>query len=347
MPYRKQKIKDNFIALFDKMQYSNFSFELATEGSQLFIKISDMESGVADSIKFFAFLTKSFSQMILSGEISISKLFKTNSIGKFKSVSDFWVEVDNQRKEKNKYIEGDELNITGLLSPYGPLTPSHPMSKPGYSVEGWEAMGELDVEDAEDYDVQDAIIYGDRVIRIPYATNKIYYGGLYDILYGISNISLPIFIEESFIKNEKYELHNLWKEKYSPGRCVEIKGQLLEIKKPYSEIIPEMPKKYTTLPNYGLYVKDIKYSSNPYGVTHIATSVAWLNKDLEERMLTHYFNVQNKSQFRMAEGLLQEQREEHKNTLFFDYDSTKYLSKKKQKDTPILNEILHEILFSI
>jgi len=69
-----------------------------------------------------------------------------------------------------------------------------------------------------------------------------------------------------------------------------------------------------------------------------------MNKKHEERMLTHYFNIQNLTQLKFVDSLLQIERDKHKENMIFDYDGLKYLNPKLRKLLPQYNEMLREWL---
>ena len=171
-------------------------------------------------------------------------------------VGDFWAKILQHMtdfKDEKPLIE-----VFGLLSPYGPLTPAHPMSRPGYSVEGWEALGELETEDTEEYDTHDGFIYGDRVIRLSQPRHQRFYGGLYDPYFGISNVSLPLYLDQCVFNPKKpqlAELKEMWQYPTVGGKIVRIKGRLLEIPNFYMQFIPQLPEQFCTLPSFGLEVE--------------------------------------------------------------------------------------------
>jgi hypothetical protein len=77
----------------------------------------------------------------------------------------------------------------------------------------------------------------------------------------------------------------------------------------------------------------------PDGITHMAVSVCW-PKQGEERMLTHYFNVQDRGQFDIAERLLNRSREIHSKSLLFKYDDLACSSPEWKHRIPEYNEML-------
>lgn len=75
------------------------------------------------------------------------------------------------------------------------------------------------------------------------------------------------------------------------------------------------------------------------GVTHMAVSVSWERRE-EERMLTHYFNVQDRRQFETAEELLERGRENHTKSLLLNYDDFACFSPEWKHRLPKYNEML-------
>lgn len=263
-------------------------------------------------------------------------LLGKHSERKFRNVGEFWTGVQKERLEQGAIIE-----VSGLLSPYAPFIPAHPMSRPGYTIEGWELLGELETEDTEEYDVRDGIIYGDRVVRLSKTRNKKYYAGLYNHDYGISNISIPLLVDSSIVNKKKSGLSNLWKDRFTRGRFVKLKGNLIKILNFYSTFINQVPEKYRNLPSYALEVGEIIESYEPKGVTHIAISVSWQNRKREEKMLTHYFNVQDLDQLKLANELIDVPREKHE--ILFDYDDLRVKNRMRKK-IPEYNELLRDWL---
>ena len=119
---------------------------------------------IADKLtgRVLEYTLRRFTHLYEEGEVTLSEVFgRTIPDMKYQGVGEFWAKVHRNKMEKGSLVE-----ISGLLSPYGPLMPAHPMSRPGYTVEGWAAMGDLCAEDTEEYDTRDGFIYGDRVIRL-------------------------------------------------------------------------------------------------------------------------------------------------------------------------------------
>ena len=259
----------------------------------------------------------------------------------YRHVPDFWEYIGMSEKGKGKF--GVPIKLTGLLIPYGPLTPAHPMSRPGYSIGGWENMGDLGVEDTEEYDVQDSITYGDRVIRLSRPDKGIYYGGLYDAEFGISIVGLPLYIDKSCLKGKrKGDLHELWEEEISVGIWARIQGNLIALPNFYA-LIDQTPSQYKRLPSFGVEVLKVERWQSPQGHTHISASIGW-ERSHRERMLTHYFNVQDRTEFREAETLLQEARQRNANVLQIDYDNEKYLSGRWKRELPKYNQMLEYLI---
>lgn len=286
--------------------------------------------------QIMCFILRNFKNIISGGEL-FEAVKGIRREKEYSSVGQFWTEIENDKLEHGTLIE-----ITGLLSPYAPLVPSHPLSRPGYTVEGWESMGDLDTKDTEDYDLQDSLLYGDRIIKLPVSPSKKYYAGLYDYNYGLSNVGLPLYVDTTFTSTKKYGLDTLWKYHYSIGRFVKIKGNLIKLENPYKNFAKQLPKDCIKRQNFGLEVTDMILSENPKGVTHISASVVWFDKEKNEKMLAHYFNVQNLKQLKLADFLLQEERDSNIKNLAFDYDDLKYLHPKYIKVIPKYNEMLRD-----
>ncbi|MBI2850063.1 MAG: hypothetical protein HYX80_03360 [Chloroflexi bacterium] len=248
----------------------------------------------------------------------------------------FWAIMALSEKEKRKFAI--PITVTGLLSPYGPLTPAHPMSRPGYSIQGWVNLGDLGVEDTEEYDTRDAIVYGDRVLRLSQPMRGKYYAGLYDAEFGISNVALPLYMDQSCLRGT---LNELWQNAMSAGVWARIRGNLIAVPNFYA-LIEQTPELYKKLPSFGVEVTKIEKWSQPMGYTHISASVAWERSG--EKMMTHYFNVQDHAEFEQAESLLQQAREKNSRVLQFDYDDEKYLSGRWKRNLPKYNEMLAYLL---
>lgn len=266
---------------------------------------------------------------------------------RYSGVGEFWTKVVGHGLENDALIE-----ITGLLSPYGPLTPAHPMSRPGYTVEGWEAMGKLETEDTEEYDTRDGFIYGDRVLCLSRPRHQKYYAGLYDAYFGISNVSIPLYVDEIAFRPRRHELRQLrelWQYPMSGGRIVKVKGRLRNIPNFYAQFVSQpsvkssepyrLPEQYCSLPSFGLEVFKIEVLPEPQGVTHMAISLCW-DKKGDERLLTHYFNVQDRAQFEKAEQLLERGRQSHTKSLLFNYDDLACFSPSWKHKLPEYNEWL-------
>lgn len=84
---------------------------------------------------------------------------------------------------------------------------------------------------------------------------------------------------------------------------------------------------------------EIDTSQAPDGVTHISATVSWRKRE-EERMVTHYFNMQDKQQFTIAESRLEEARKKHDRFLLFNYDDIACLSPEWRHKLPEYNEML-------
>jgi len=276
-----------------------------------------------------------FTHLYEEGEVTLSEVFgRTIPDEKYQGVGDFWAKIQRDNLDPNSLIE-----ISGLLSPYGPIMPAHPMSRPGYTIEGWECIGDLGVDDTEEYDTRDGFIYGDRVIRLSTPRNNKYYAGLYDPYFGISNVSIPLYVDKNALRANKTDLKALWRHPMTGGNIVRLKGRLKEIPNFYSQFAKQLPAQYRNLPSYGLEVFEIKPVTDFKGVTHMAVTVSW-KKRREERMITHYFNVQDKSQFEAAEDLLEDERDRHSKSLLYNYDDLTCFSPDWRHRIPEYNEML-------
>lgn len=276
-----------------------------------------------------------FTHLYEKGEVTLSEVFgRTIPDKQYQGVGDFWAKVIRDNLAPNSLIE-----ISGLLSPYGPLMPAHPMARPGYTIQGWEAIGDLGVEDTEEYDTRDGFIYGDRVIHLSTPRNNKYYAGLYDPYFGISNVSLPLYVDKDAIRAKNMDLRALWEHPMTGGNIVRLKGRLKEIPSFYSQFVNQLPAPHCSLPSFGLEVFEIKPVTAPNGVTHMAVTVSWKKRN-EERMITHYFNVQDKSQFEAAEYLLEDGRDRHSKSLLFNYDDLTCFSPNWKHKIPEYNEML-------
>lgn len=284
------------------------------------------------------YMLRRFAHIYEDGEVKLTEVFgREIPDQRYPGVGDFWAKALNHGLSNDALVE-----VRGLLSPYGPLMPAHPMSRPGYTVEGWEALGELETEDTEEYDTRDGLIYGDRVIRLSQPRHQKYYAGLYDPYFGISNVSIPLYLDQRVFDPKKPELRELkesWQYPMIGGRIVKVKGRLREISNFYAQFVPQFPEQYCTLPSFGLEVFKIEILPEPDGVTHMAVSVSWEKRD-EERMLTHYFNVQDRRQFETAEELLERGRDNHSKSLLFNYDDLACFSPEWKHRLPKYNEML-------
>lgn len=276
-----------------------------------------------------------FTHIYEAGEITLSEVFgRTIPDKRYQRVSDFWAKLVKDKLEPGALIE-----ISGLLSPYGPLMPAHPMSRPGYTVEGWEALGDLNAKSTEEYDTRDGFIYGDRVIRLSAPRHNKYYAGLYDPYFGISNISIPLYVDRKAFKSSRINLETLWQHPMDAGKIAKVKGRLKQIPNFYSQFTDQLPEQYCTLPSFGLEVFEIEKVAEPDGITHMAVTVSWKKRD-EERMITHYFNVQEQNQFAAVEKLLGGERERHSKSLLFNYDDLACFSPAWRFRIPEYNEML-------
>lgn len=321
---------------------ANAAIELIPTGTSYGISVvaSPLVGKIAGKAtkRVLRYLLRRFTHIYEGGEVKLSDIFgREVPDQRYQGVGDFWAKILEHRLEDNALIE-----ITGLLSPYGPLMPAHPMSRPGYTVEGWEALGELETKDTEEYDTRDGMIYGDRVIRLSMPRDKRYYAGLYDAYFGISNVSIPLYINQSVFSSRKPELNELkeiWQYPMVGGKIVRIKGRLKEIRNFYAQFSSQLPVQYCNLPSFGLEVFKIEVFSGVTGVTHMAVSIGW-DKSKEERLLTHYFNVQDKKQFEIAEYLLEKGRSSHDKSLLFNYDDLACFSREWKYKIPLYNDML-------
>lgn len=288
--------------------------------------------------RLLRYLLRRYAHVYEEGEIKLTEfLGREIPERRYQGVGDFWAKILRDRPSFKD--EKPLIQISGLLSPYGPLMPAHPMSRPGYTVEGWEAMGELETEDAEEYDTRDGFIYGDRVIRLSRPRHQKYYGGLYDLYFGISNVAIPLYVDTVAFDRKNRELQDLWQYPTVGGKRVTVKGRLTELPNFYGQFAGQLPEHYCRLPSFGLEVFKFEQASEPDGITHMAVSVSWPKRD-EERMLTHYFNVQDRQQFITAEELLERGREAHTKALLFNYDDLACFSPEWKHKLPKYNEML-------
>jgi hypothetical protein len=309
--------------------YSVYSAVLPVAGEALSTASGIVVYNVLD------YMIRRFTNVYESGEVTLSEVSRgTIPDARYRGVSEFWAKF-----ERDGLSHGALVEITGLLSPYGPLTPSHPMSRPGYSVGGWKAMGDLEAHGTEEYDEMDSLIYGDRVIRLSEPRYNTYYAGIYDAYYGIANVALPLYLDSDTRQFKKYELHELWKYPQASGRIVTLKGRLRRIKNYYAQLKKQVPDKYRQLPSFGLEVFDIVAIRETEGVTHVSASIGW-SHNTQERMITNYYNVQDKDEFIAAERELEATRRKHSNSLIFNYDDVACLSKRWQHKLPEYNEWL-------
>lgn len=321
---------------------ANAALELIPKGASFGIAIVATPVGgeIAGKVtkRVLRYMLRRFVHIYEDGEVKLTEVFGREIPDKrYQGVGDFWAKVLEHGLKNDALVE-----IRGLLSPYGPLTPAHPMSRPGYTVEGWESLGELETEDTEEYDTRDGFIYGDRVIRLSRPRHQKYYAGLYDAYFGISNVSIPLYVDQGAFspkKPELRELKELWQYPMTGGKIVKVKGRLREIPNFYAQFVPQLPQQYCTLPSFGLEVFKIEVASEHEGVTHMAVSVSW-DKRAEERMLTHYFNVQDRRQFETAEELLESARDSHTHSLLFNYDDLSCFSPEWKHRLPRYNEML-------
>ena len=282
---------------------ANAALELIPRGTSFGVSIvaSPLAGGIVGKAtkRALRYMLHRYTHVYEQGEIRLSELIgREIPDRRYKGVGDFWATVLQHGLDDGALVE-----ISGLLSAYGPLMPAHPMSRPGYTVEGWEALGEIESEDTEEYDARDGFIYGDRVIRLSRPRRQKYYAGLYDPYFGISNVSIPLYVDQAVFGRRHRDLKALWLYPMVAGKIVRLKGRLIQIPSYYEQFDGQLPGQYCKLPSFGLEIFKIDRVVEPDGVTHMAVTVSWDRRG-EERMLTHYFNVQDRKQFETAEELL-------------------------------------------
>ncbi len=263
------------------------------------------------------------------------------SDARFEDVERFWLDgVDGHR------IAADSrVRVSGLLMPYGPLTPAHPLQRPGASLEGWEAVGDLKVGNREAYDALDAIIYGDRVVRMSGSAHGKYYGGLYGYRFGRSDVALPLLIDA--IALDRARLTDMWSTVGCQGVVAEVTGTLRQMNSYYvvyynmraRELDRDLSGHLYSYPNFGLEVDQIRVAARqPRGVTHISASVTWRSgRGYPERTVTEYFDCRNGSEWSTCEVDLNAAR---RRRLVLDYDDLRYLTRELKADLPVCNEFL-------
>jgi hypothetical protein len=203
-------------------------------------------------------------------------------------------------------------------------------------------MGELEIEGTEVYDSRDGFIYGDRVLCLSRPRYEKYYAGLYDAYYGISNVAIPLYVDEISLRSNKpdlRQLRELWQHPMAGGKIVKVKGRLREIANFYAQFVKQVPEQYRTLQSFGLEVFKIEILPEPLGATHMSVSICW-DKGGEERLMTHYCNVQERKEFEMAEQLLEKGRGNHSNSLLFNYDDLACFHPEWKHKVPTYNEML-------
>ncbi|GEM_PF-5168454 len=340
----RQKYQDSFADTLKKIPLNKFTVEAALEVIPASISnavslVADETIGVATGVIAYHtldWMISTFTHVYETGEARLSTIFGgTIPDATYNSVSEFWAKV-----EQHGLSHGALIEITGLLSPYGPLTPSHPMSRPGYSIGGWKKMGDLKADSTEEYDNMDALIYGDRVIRLSKPRYNTYYAGLYDVYYGLANVAIPLYLDTRHTRHfYQWGLPELWKLPLVGGKIVTLKGRLRKISNYYSQLKKEVPSKYRMLPSYGLEVFEITYMHESDGITHISASIGW-DEENQERMMTNYFNIQDRQEFSVSEHLLEKTRKQKTNLLLFNYDDVSCLSKEWKHKLPKYNELL-------
>lgn len=280
--------------------------------------------------------------------VSGSRLPKGVS-GTYGDVGEFWsLGVDG-------HAAGDEarVKVTGLLLPYGPFIPAHPLDRPGASMDGWDFVGDLSVDDTEEYDAVDAAIYGDRVLRIcePDLTpDKCYFGGLYGHFYGRSDVALPLLLPTQVLEKNSIDPASVWRQLCFRGWLVRLDGVLKQIPSFYEayyeaaannkerKVPPDLLRK-GRYPNFALEVRKIDFRQPGAGVTHIAASVAWKGRSGKERAQTAYFNAQEASEWQKCERSLDARRGSI-TRLWLDYDDVNYMTPRARERLPQYNALL-------
>jgi hypothetical protein len=338
-----QNRKDSWSGTLGKIPWqrltTDISLELVAAGTGFVLSPSMPLAGsvLAENTitRVLEYMLRRFTHVYETGEVSLSEIFgRTIPEERYASVAEFWAKSMQSMISANALIE-----ITGLLSPYGPMTPAHPMSRPGYTIEGWAAIGDLSADSTEEYDIRDSFIYGDRVIRLAKPRRNKYFAGLYDAYFGLANVSLPLYVDQALVKSTKHELSDLWTQPMAAGRIVKVKGRLRQISNYYAQFAGQLPADYCNLPSFGLEVFEIETSMPPNGITHISATVSW-KKRSQEKMMAQYFNMQDSQQFSKAETMLNEVRNLHKNTMLFNYDDLACLSPQWRQKLPEYNEMI-------
>jgi len=284
------------------------------------------------------YMLKRFTHIYEQGEIRLSEVFGRKIPRKtYDGVGHFWLNVERDI-EAGDLEPGDLVKVVGLLSPYGPLMPAHPLSRPGFTIEGWEAMGDLAADDTEEYDLRDCFIYGDRVMRFAQPRHGKYFAGLYDFCYGVSNTSIALYVDQTAVGAKRSYLLDLWKREMAGGVVATVWARLVKTKNFYEQFKNQLPAENCCRPTFGLEVFEIE-PLDVRGAVHMSVSVAWERRP-GEGMLANYFDVMDRRQFIMAEALLEEEREDHSQTLLFNYDDVACVSNTWRFGSPEYNEML-------
>jgi hypothetical protein len=276
--------------------------------------------------------------------------------GRFDDVGEFWslgvgVGVDSGIKS-GVLSDKDRIKITGLLLPYGPLIPAHPLHRPGASMDGWDYVGDLSIEDTEEYDAVDATIYGDRVLRISepnLSDDRSYFAGLYGSYYGRSDVALPLLVPQAVLERAQIDPSAAWCELCSRGWLVRLDGQLISMPSYYdafyeaehakgSHVSPELLEK-GRFRNFALKVTKIESREPSRGVTHIAASIAWKGQGGEERAQTAYFNAQSDLEWKKCERSHDARRARIKR-LWLDFDDARYITASAKAKLPEYNHLM-------
>lgn len=288
------KRRDGIIPTIKKVPYAKFTADTAISLTTTIAGLAlqaDFATGFTASMvmqKMLLFTLCKFTSIYESGEIRLSEIVgRMIPEQRYLGVQHFWVNAQQDGWYDIKKNEHPLIEISGVLSSFGPLTPAHPKSRPGYSLEGWDYMGDLSVSDSDEFDTQDDFLYGDRVIRLSSPRQGKFYAGLYDMYYGSSDFCLPLYIDQSIMINKKAGLSHLWQDHLMPGTPVTIKGRLIKTSNYYGQFA-DLPEEARNLPSFGVEVFEVKPLNIPT-VTYISAGVGWDLQDTD-RVSTQYFD---------------------------------------------------------
>jgi hypothetical protein len=133
---------------------------------------------------------------------------------------------------------GGAVTVTGLLSPFAPYMPCHPRAKPGYTPTGWSDVEAHIAASAQqqsattypslgEYDIVDAFVWMDPVVRLPILEDRRLYCGLYNE-YGKSFECVPVVLTLDDKKQAAYvRRHGL---NHTLAKLTTVKGRLRHIK---------------------------------------------------------------------------------------------------------------------